>query len=113
MTTVYHNPRCSKSRCSLEYLQNKGVEFNVVKYLETPFDVDSLTELICFLGIKPEDLVRKNETLYKSEYKGKTISDSEWISILADNPVLIERPIVVHNNKAVIARPVERIDEIL
>ncbi len=113
MTTVYHNPRCSKSRCSLEYLQNKGVEFNIVKYLETPFDVDSLTDIIFLLGIKPEDLVRKTETLYKSDYKGKSYSDSEWISILIENPVLIERPIVIHNGKAVIARPAERIDEIL
>ena len=113
MTVVYHNPRCSKSRCSIEYLQNKGIEFKIVKYLETTLTVAELTDIIGLLGIKPVELIRKVEDLYKSEYKGKMFSDAEWIQIMAENPVLIDRPIVVHNDKAVVARPVEKIDDIL
>ncbi len=113
MTVVYHNPRCSKSRCSIEYLQNKGIEFKIARYLETTLTVAELTDIIGLLGIKPVELIRKVEDLYKSEYKGKMFSDAEWIQIMAENPVLIERPIVVHNNKAVVARPVEKIDDIL
>ena len=113
MTTVYHNPRCSKSRCCLEYLQSKGIEFQIVKYLETPPTVAELTNIISLLAIKPEELLRKGEDLYKSDYKGKSFTDAEWIQILAQHPVLIERPIVMHDNKAVVARPTERIDDIL
>lgn len=113
MTTVYHNPRCSKSRSGVEYLQKKGIEFQIVKYLETPMDTNTITEIVRQLGIKPEQLVRKNEELYKTQYKGKELTDTEWIRILAENPILIERPIIIHNDKAVIARPTEKIDEII
>lgn len=113
MTTIYHNPRCSKSRNGIEYLQKKGIEFQIVKYLETSMDTNTITEIVRQLGIKSEQLVRKNEELYKTQYKGKELTDTEWIRILAENPILIERPIIVHNDKAVIARPTEKIDEIL
>jgi arsenate reductase (glutaredoxin) len=113
MTVIYHNPRCSKSRCGIEYLQNKGIAFEIVRYLDTPLNAAELTDLVAKLGISPEQLVRKSEDLYKTTYKGKQLSDSEWIEVLALNPVLIERPIVVHNERAVVARPTERIDEIL
>ena len=113
MTTVYHNPRCSKSRCSLEYLNSKGVEYTVVKYLETPPTVEELAEIVRMLAIRPEELVRKGEDLFKSQYKGKIFSDEQWIQLMVQNPSLIERPIVISNGKAVVARPVEKIDAIL
>lgn len=113
MTVLYHNPRCSKSRCCAEYLRSKQIAYTIVKYLEEPLTVAELTNIVRLLGIHPEELIRKNEDLYKSEYKGKTFTDAEWIEIMLKNPILIERPIVVHGNKAVVARPAERVDEIL
>jgi arsenate reductase len=110
---VYHNARCSKSRCALDFLTEKGVEFEVVEYLKDIPTKAELTEIIQKLGIRPEELIRKGEEEYKTLYKGKNLSDSEWIDAMLAHPKLIERPIVLKNAKAVVARPTERILEVL
>lgn len=113
MIKIYHNNRCSKSRCGLELLEKSGKEFNVVKYLETPPTEDELKDIISLLGISPIELVRKNEAVWKENFKGKELSDKEVITAMVNNPKLIERPIVIANNKAVIGRPPERILDII
>ena len=113
MITIYHNPRCSKSRLGVQALEEHGKEFEIVKYLNTPLTFDELENIIEKIGVTPLDLVRKNEAIWKSNYKGKNLSDVELIQAMIDYPKLIERPIVVHGNKAIIGRPTERIFEIL
>lgn len=110
--TVYHNNRCSKSRCALEYLDEKNAEYEVVEYLKETVDHKQLKEIISQLGIPAEDLIRKGEADYKEHFKGKNLSEKEWIDAMVKYPKLIERPIIVKNGKAVIGRPVERIDEL-
>jgi len=110
---IYHNPRCSKSREGLAILETSKLIFNIINYLETPSSKEELTEIIRLLGIAPVDLVRKNETIWKEKYKGKTLSDSEIVTAMVDHPKLIERPIVINNGKAVIGRPPEIIKTIL
>jgi len=113
MIKIYHNPRCSKSRQGLEILENSGKEFETVKYLDTIPSEEELKEIINLLNISPIDLVRKNEKIWKEEYKGKELSDTEVIKAMVKNPKLIERPIVISGNKAVIGRPPETIKEII
>lgn len=110
---IYHNPRCSKSRQGLEILQNSNLQFETIKYLDTPISETELTEIIQLLGIAPIDLVRKNEAVWKENFKGKELTDSEIMKAMVDNPKLIERPIVINNGKAVIGRPPELIKTIL
>lgn len=111
---IYHNPRCSKSRQTLELLQqNTKEKIEIVEYLNNVPTVKELTEIITLLKIKPEELVRKDEDVYKEKFKGKTLKDSEWIKAMVENPKLIERPIVVANNKAIIGRPPEKVLELL
>ncbi len=113
MITIYHNPRCGKSRDCLAFIQNSNLEYEVIKYLETPFTVKELTKIIAKLKIKPIELVRTKEAIWTEKYKNLPLTDSQIIQAMADNPILIERPIAVKNNKAVIARPFEKIKEIL
>ncbi|WP_299008289.1 arsenate reductase (glutaredoxin) [uncultured Tenacibaculum sp.] len=113
MIKIYHNPRCSKSRQSLEILENSGKEFKTVKYLDTIPSEEELKGVISLLNISPIDLVRKNEKIWKEEYKGKELSDAEIIKAMVENPKLIERPIVINGNKAVVGRPPENIKEII
>ncbi|WP_440122059.1 arsenate reductase (glutaredoxin) [Tenacibaculum sp. Ill] len=113
MIKIYHNPRCSKSRQGLEILENSGKEFKTVKYLDTIPSEEELKEIINLLNISPIDLVRKNEKIWKEEYKGKDLSDAEIITAMVKNPKLIERPIVINGNKAVVGRPPENIKEII
>lgn len=113
MIKIYHNPRCRKSREGLAFLQEKGHTFEEVRYLDTPFTQDELRAVIEKLGIAPVELVRKTEAIWKENFKGKELSDVEIIEAMVENPKLIERPIVVNGNKAVVARPAEKIDEIL
>lgn len=110
---IYHNPRCAKSRAGLAYLENKTTDFEIIKYLEEGISAKELKELIAFSGKKPFDFVRTQEQVYKDEYKGKVLSDDEWIKVLAENPKLLQRPIVANGNKAVLGNPLENIDGIL
>ena len=113
MTKIYHNNRCSKSRCSLEILEEKKEQFEVIEYLKNPLKADDIKELLLMLGITPIELIRKGESVFKENYKGKDLSDSEWIQAMEAHPILIERQIIVKNGKAIIGRPPERILEIL
>lgn len=113
MIQIYHNNRCSKSRSALQALEKSGKAFEIIYYLEAPIGRDKLIKIIEKLNIEPFELVRKGEKIYLENFKNKVFSAEEWINILLENPVLMERPIVVSDNKAVIARPTERINEIL
>lgn len=106
---IYHNPRCSKSRDALKLLQDAGVEVEVIEYLRTPPTAAQLKAILKKLGIKPEQLVRKSEAIYKEHYAGKTLSDAEWIAAMVEHPILIERPILVKGDRAVVGRPPERV----
>ncbi|QDV68769.1 Arsenate reductase [Rosistilla carotiformis] len=114
MTTIYHNPRCSKSRAAVELLDSRKIEYTVVKYLETPPTEKELSEIVAMLGIPPQQLARRGEAVFKELGLGeKPLSDKEWLAVLAANPKLIERPIVVHEGQAAIGRPIENIAAIL
>ena len=113
MIKIYHNPRCSKSRQGLEILNNSGKDFEIINYLKNPITVKELTNIVNLLHIEPIDLIRKNEIIWKSEYKNKELTNDEIIIAMIKNPKLIERPIVINNEKAVIGRPSEKIKEIL
>lgn len=106
---IYHNPRCSKSREALEILQEKGVEVDVVKYLEETPSAEALRDLLKKLGMKAEEIVRKGEKDYKENFKGKSLTDEEWIQAFIQYPKLIERPIFVKGDKAVVGRPPENV----
>jgi len=110
---IYHNPRCSKSRQGLALLQDAKVDFEVIEYLKEPLNFEDIKSLIEKLKISPIDLIRKNEAAWKENFKGKELSDKELIEAMVAYPKLIERPIVVSNNKAVIGRPPENIQALL
>lgn len=113
MIKIYHNNRCSKSRCGLQILEDSGKEFKVIKYLQNIPTIEELKNIIKLLGIHPIDLVRKNEVIWKEQYKGKNLSDNDVITAMSNNPKLIERPIVINGDKATIGRPPERILDII
>ncbi len=110
---IYHNNRCSKSRNGLCLLEDSKQEFEVINYLENPPNKTELKELLKMLNFTPIELVRKGEAIWKENYKGKDLSDVEIITAMIENPKLIERPIVVKGDKAVIGRPEENITELL
>ena len=110
---IYHNPRCSKSRQTLALIQEKGVEPEVVLYLENIPTVNELKDLLSKLDISPMQLIRKGEKDWKENYKGKELSDEQLIEAMVAYPKLIERPIVVKDNKAVLGRPPENALELL
>jgi arsenate reductase (glutaredoxin) len=105
MIRIYHNPRCRKSRSGLEYLKNKGVEFEVVEYLKAYFTVESLKEVLAKLNLSPQEIIREQEDIYRKQFKGRSFTNEEWIKILIENPNLIKRPIVVKDYRAVWADP--------
>lgn len=111
--TIYHNPKCSKSRETLALLTARGFTPRIVEYLKDPPSTAELAEIVSRLGIAPEALVRKGEDAYRAKYAGKLLSDAEWIAAMVADPILIERPIVVAGGKAVIGRPPERVLELL
>ncbi|HUH33505.1 MAG TPA: arsenate reductase (glutaredoxin) [Daejeonella sp.] len=113
MVKIYHNSRCSKSRGACEILRDHKIEAEVIDYLKTPPTASEIRQILEKLNMKAAELVRKTEDVYKSNFANKEYSEGEWIKILAENPILIERPIVVHGNKAVIARPPEKLLELL
>jgi arsenate reductase len=113
MITIYHNNRCGKSRSALCILEEQGKPFNTVEYLKDVPTVEELKNIIQKLKIKPHDLIRTKETVYVENYKGKNLSDEQWIQAMHEHPILIERPIVINGNKAVVARPPEKVNDIL
>ncbi|OFY86911.1 MAG: arsenate reductase (glutaredoxin) [Bacteroidetes bacterium RIFCSPLOWO2_12_FULL_35_15] len=113
MLKIYHNARCSKSREACSILQEKNIPFETIDYLKTPPSQKEIKELLKKLGMKAEEIVRKGEVIYKEKYKNKTFSETEWINILSENPILIERPILVKGDKAVIGRPPEKVLELI
>ena len=113
MITIFHNPRCGKSRECLVFLNENSKEVEVINYLVNPPTFDELSEIIQMLKIKPIELVRQKETLWISDFKGKPITDEEIVRAMVLNPILIERPIVIRGRKAVIARPYEKVKAIL
>jgi arsenate reductase len=113
MIKIYHNPRCSKSREALNILENETTDFKVIKYLDEELNAKELAEIIKLLRIKPIELVRKNESLWKDNFKNSTFTDRELIDVMIKNPKLIERPIVINGNKAVVGRPPKKILDII
>ena len=111
--TVYHNPRCRKSREAVQYLEDKGLSFDIVKYLEQSFDKNTLGEVLKKIEKKPSEILRKNEVLWKKEYASKDLSEDQIIQLLVEQPKLIERPIVTTADKGVLARPIENLMEFL
>lgn len=109
---IYHNPRCSKSRQGLVILQDAHVEVEIINYLKNPISFEELSDVIVKLGIPAIDLVRKNEGIWKENFKNKKLSEKEVIEAMVAFPKLIERPIVVDQNSAVIGRPPEKIKEL-
>ena len=111
---IYHNPRCSKSRATLALLREKGIEPRIVEYLKTPPSREELEAILARLGMQPRDLMRKKEKIYKElGLDNPDLSRDQLIDAMLENPILIERPIVVVGDKAAIGRPPEKVLEIL
>lgn len=110
---IYHNPRCSSSRKTLQLIEDAGQEVTIRRYLDRPPVAEELREILSKLKMKPEELIRKNEAVYKENYKGKKLSDEEWIEAMILHPRLIQRPIVISGDRAVIGRPPESVKELL
>lgn len=112
--TIYHNPRCSKSRSALQLLKDRGIEPKVVEYLKATPTAEELEELLKLLDLEPRELMRKNEPIYKDAgLDDPKLSREDLIKALVEHPILIERPIVVANGKAVIGRPPEKVLDLL
>ena len=113
MLRIYHNTRCKKSREGLQILEESGKDFEIREYLKEPLNRNELKALLKKLDIKPEELVRKNEKIWKEEYKAKNLNDSQIIEAMVENPKLIERPIVETENQALVGRPPSNIQKLL
>jgi len=113
MLKIYHNPRCSKSRETLKIIQDKGVEVEVVEYLNDIPTKEVFKNLLNKLSLSAQDIVRKGEPIYKELYKGKELTEEEWIDAMISHPKLIERPIVVKGDEAVLGRPPENVIKLL
>lgn len=112
--TIYHNPRCSKSRQTLELLQSKGIEPEVIEYLKNPPGKSTLKKLLSMLNMEPRELMRKKEEAYKEAgLDDKSLGKDDLVDAMIKHPILIERPIVVANNRAAIGRPPESVLDIL
>jgi len=113
MLRIYHNPQCRKSRAGLQHLQAKKVAFEVVEYLKNRLTEHQVEKLLMKLNMKPHEVIRTQEEYFKKNLKGKNFLDHEWIRIIAENPKLLQRPIIERDYKAVIGDPVENIDILL
>ena len=111
--TIWHNPRCGKSRDGLKLLEEKGVEAEIVKYLDTPPTKEELTEVLNMIGISPRELMRTKEAVYKELNLKEETDDEMLIEAMVANPKLIERPVVIKDGKAAIGRPIENIIDLL
>ncbi len=109
MTRIYHNPRCSKSRATLALLEERGIEPEVIRYLDTPPDADTLRSITGSMGCSIRDLLRKNETVYRELGIAGIDDEAVLIDLVVANPILLERPIVVHDGRAAIGRPPENV----
>ena len=110
MITVYHNPRCKKSRAGLQYVIEKDMEHQVREYLKDPLTEEELGKLLMKLHKKPLEVIRTQEEYFRKELKGLNLNDEEWITIMIENPKLIRRPIIEAKYKAVVGDPLENID---
>ena len=110
---IYHNPRCSKSRQALFLIQEKGENPKIIEYLKECISIEDLGFLLKMLKIKPIELIRKGEQIWKEKYNGKELTDDEIIMAMSENPKLIERPIVVKNGKAIIGRSPDKVLNLL
>lgn len=113
MITIYHNNRCGKSRSAVCILEEQQQPFKTIEYLKQTPSVEEIKLILKKLNIAPHDLIRTKEPIYIELYKGKNLSDAEWIQAMHEHPILIERPIVINGDKAVIARPPEKVLDIL
>ncbi|MFQ5659760.1 MAG: arsenate reductase (glutaredoxin) [Gammaproteobacteria bacterium] len=112
--TIYHNPRCSKSRQTLQLLRDKGIEPEIIEYLKTPPGKTRLREILKLLGLKPRELMRKKETAYKEAgLDDDSLSVDQLLTAMVEHPVLIERPVVLANGRAALGRPPENVLKIL
>ncbi|WP_313951624.1 arsenate reductase (glutaredoxin) [Accumulibacter sp.] len=110
---IYHNNRCSKSRAACQLIAEKGIAAEIVDYLANPPSREELRALLDKLGMKPVELVRRGEAVFKEHYAGRSLSDDEWLDALVAHPILIERPIAVRGERAVLGRPPEKVLELL
>lgn len=111
---LIHNPRCSKSREAKEILEKHSIQFDTIEYLKDGLKAKLLTHLPGMLQLKFQDFIRINEEVYKQlELQSKKLSDQEWVALLIEHPILLERPIFIHNDKAIIGRPPERVLDIV
>jgi arsenate reductase (glutaredoxin) len=113
MITIYHNPKCSKSREGVRFLEEAKIEFETIKYLDENLSKEELQSILKKLNYSPIQLVRTKEKVWMDNFKSKSLSDDEIINAMIENPKLIERPIIINGNKAVVARPTEKIKEVL
>ncbi|MEI6694918.1 MAG: ArsC/Spx/MgsR family protein [Bacteroidota bacterium] len=113
MLKIYHNPRCKKSRAGLQYLTEKAKNFEIVEYIKTPLTEKQLIVLLAKMHKLPQEIIRTQEEIYKKRFKGKNFNDDEWIKILAEFPILIQRPIIEKDHSAIWADTVENLDAFL
>lgn len=110
---IYHNPRCRKSRETLEIIRNHGVEPEIIEYLTHPLTAEELKAIIEVMQIKPLEIIRQNEPEFKDNFKGKVLTDAEWIDAMIQYPKLMERPIVVKDGQAIVGRPPANVEKLL
>ncbi len=111
---MYHNPRCTKSRQTLQLLRDKGIEPQIIEYLKTPPSQQTLSDILDMLGMEPRELMRKKESVYKAmQLDDPGLSRTDLLAAMVENPILIERPIVVNGRRAAVGRPPENVLEIL
>jgi arsenate reductase len=110
---IYHNPRCSKSRETLQLIKDAGVEVEIVEYLKAIPTAEDLKTILMKLNLKPTDILRKGEPVYKEKFKNSNFNDDEWIKVMIEYPKLIERPIVVKGNKAILGRPPQNVLDLI
>lgn len=110
---IYHNPRCSKSRQTLQLIKDAGADVEIIEYLKAIPTKEELKLVLMQLNLKPIDIIRKGEAVYKEKFKNSNFNDDEWIKIMIEYPKLIERPIVIKGNKAILGRPPENVLELI
>lgn len=112
MITIYHNPRCRKSRETLQLIEESGEDYEIIEYLKNPPTKDKLRELINKVNLPFDYFIRKNEAVFKENFKGKDFSEDQWLDILVENPKLIERPIVEKGDEAALGRPPDNVKQL-